>query len=85
VTPLTPSYADGVLICSCDSSILKRFLCANARGLPERTESRRRCGEDGVDQEETEERDVWISRELVNRQIEEQAEAQAEAEVDEKA
>jgi hypothetical protein len=52
----------------------------NARGLRERTEFRRRFGEDGVDQEETEERDVWIRRELVNRKREE-----AEAEVDEKA
>jgi len=62
-----------------------RFLCANARGLPKCTEPRRRSGEDGVDQEETEERDVWIRRELVNRQREEQAEAEAEAETDEKA
>jgi hypothetical protein len=34
------------------------FFYAKDRGLPERTESRRRFGEDGVDQEETEERDV---------------------------
>jgi hypothetical protein len=61
------SYAHAILPFSSGSPMILRFLCANARGLPEHTESRRRFGEDGVDQEETEERDVWIRRELVNK------------------
>jgi hypothetical protein len=59
--------------------MVMRLFYANARGLSEHTESRRRFGEDGVDREETEERDVWIRRELVNRKREE-AEEEAEAE-----
>jgi hypothetical protein len=39
LTSLTRSYAHVVSPCSRDSSILMRFFRANARGLPERTES----------------------------------------------
>jgi hypothetical protein len=76
------------VIIACDSSMLMRFSHAHAGFLCEREASRRayrRFGEDGVDQEETEERDVWIRRELVNRKREEQGEEEAEAEVDKKA
>ena len=54
VSPLTPSYAHVVLPCSCDSLMLMTFFYVqNARGLPERTEARRRFAEDSVDLKDT--------------------------------
>jgi hypothetical protein len=52
LTPLTPSYAHVDFPYPCGSSMFMRLLYAKARGLRERTESRRRSGEAGVDFEE---------------------------------
>jgi hypothetical protein len=68
---LTPSYAHVVLICP---HMLMTFFYVNTRGLPERTEARRRFAEDSVDLKDTK------GLESVSKEREEQA----EAEVDEK-
>src|ERR1700733_15191706 len=49
LTSLTPSYAHAVFPRSCASPMLMGFFNANATALRERTESRGRSGEDGVD------------------------------------
>jgi hypothetical protein len=65
-----PSYADGVLQFSCRSLMLMTsptlmtFFYANARGIPERTETRGRSGEDGVDPERQKKTELAMAERL---------------------